>query len=236
MSLHDVTPEASEETTCILRELQPRVGTAISAAVIPAPFAQNRGTELAARVHGQCREIALHGYSHYGPAAFHPLWLLTGDCLEFIGLHPSEARARLQRGQDILRAVFRRPASVFVPPAWCAGAVTPAMAASFGLAALVTWTQLVMGKRRIPLAVYSWDCGRFAWLAYAGEFCGYLRRHARAAIPCVTLHPRDVSRNLLARGLRVIDRLLRRGFSPATFAEVAGLAQTGSPGATTPVP
>jgi predicted deacetylase len=236
VSLHDVAPAAGEEIACILKELQPRVGRAISAAVIPAPFAQNRGAGLAARVRGQCREIALHGYSHHGPAAFHPMWLLTGDCLEFIGLPPSEARARLQRGQEILHAMFRRPASVLVPPAWCAGAVTPAMAASFGLSALVTWRQLVRGTTRIPLAVHSWDCGRFAWLAYVGEFYGYLRRHAGAAIPCVTLHPRDVSRNLLTRGLRVIDHFLRRGFSPATFAEVASLAPPGSPGETTPVP
>ena len=100
VSLHDVTPSAGEEIARILKELQPRVGRAISAAVIPAPFAQNRGAGLAAQVLGQCREIALHGCSHQGPEAFHPLWLLTGDCLEFTGLRSSEARARLQRGQS----------------------------------------------------------------------------------------------------------------------------------------
>ena len=227
VSLHDIRPAAGEEISCILRELQPRVGNTISAAVIPAPFARNRGTGLAAQVRGQCREIALHGYSHQGPGTFHPLRVLTGDCLEFIGLPESEALTRLWRGQDILHAVFGRPASVFIPPAWCAGAVTPALAASLGLSAAVTWTQLVTAKTRIPLAMHSWDCGRFAWLAYAGELYGYLRRYAGAAMPCVTLHPRDVTRNLLARGLGVIDRLLRRGYSPATFADVATLPQTG---------
>ena len=236
VALHDVAPAAGEEIARILKELEPRVGRAISAAVIPAPFARDRGAELAARVREQCREIALHGYTHQGPETFHPLSLVTGHCLEFIPLSAAAARARLQRGQDILRAAFQGSASVFVPPAWQAGAVTPALAASCGLPTLVTWTQLVSGTTRIPLATHSWDCGRFAWLAYVGEGCGFLRRHVGATVPCITLHPRDVSRNLLSRGLRLIEHFLRRGFLPATFAEVAGLDQAGSPEETTPAP
>jgi predicted deacetylase len=223
VSVHDVAPAASDGIARILRELHPRVGTTISAAVIPAPFDRNRGASFAALVRSQCREIALHGFSHCCPKTFHPLGLLTDHCSEFIGLSPVEARARLQRGQDILRAVFGDPASVFVPPAWCSGPVTPTLAGGSGLSALVTWTHLLTRATTIPLAVYSWDCGRFAWLAYAGEFCGFIRRHLGAGIPCVTLHPRDVSRSLLPRGLRVVDQLLRRGFSPATFADIAGL-------------
>ena len=203
------------------KELQPRVGTAISAAVIPFAFGQGSGADVAAFVRSRCREIALHGYSHSGNCRLHPLTFLSGNSAEFPGLSPVELQARLKGGQRTLREVFGHASSVFVPPAWCSGALTPAIAKSCGLHVLATLTSLSTPTRKLPLAVYSWDCGRFATLGYAGELFGHIRCFWRAAIPCVVLHPRDVSRNFFSRGLAIIDRFLRDGYSPATFTEVS---------------
>jgi predicted deacetylase len=222
VSIHDVAPSSSGQVAHIVEALLPRVGTAMSAAIIPAGFSRGRGTQLAAFVRGNCREIALHGYSHQGNCHCHPLAWLAGNSTEFIGLPPVEILARLQRGQGILREAFGAAASVLLPPAWCPGALTPAMAQRAGCYVLVGLTRLSTPTTKRPLAVYSWDCGRFAALGYAGELLGRLRCHLRAAIPCIVLHPCDIRRKLLGRGLAVIDWLLHNGFAPATFAEIAG--------------
>ena len=221
VSIHDVAPANREEFAQIMTELRPRVGNAISAAIIPLPFGRSPSADFAALVRSGCREIALHGYSHSGSCRFHPLTFLSGNSAEFLALSPIELQGRLRDGQRIVREVFGKISSVFVPPAWCSGALTPAIAKSCGLRVLVTLTSLSTSTRKFPLAVYSWDCGRFATLGYAGELFGHIRCFWRAAIPCVVLHPSDVSRNFFSRGLAIIDRLLRDGFSPATFAEVS---------------
>jgi uncharacterized protein DUF2334 len=221
ISIHDVTPASRKELSEMVKQLRPRVGTAISAAVIPFAFGQSSSADVAALVHSHCREIALHGYTHSGRCRLHPLAFLSGNSTEFPGLSPVELQARLRDGQRILGEVFGQVSSVFVPPAWCPGALTPAIAKSCGLHVLVTLTSLSTPTRKVPLAVYSWDCGRFATLGYVGELFGHIRCFWRAAIPCVVLHPRDVSRDFFSRALAIIDRFLRDGFSPATFAEVA---------------
>jgi hypothetical protein len=222
VSLHDVAPASSRQVARILEALRPRIGTAISAAVIPAAFSQGRGARLAALVRNGCQEIALHGFSHEGTRAGHPLAWLTGNATEFLGLSAGEILARLQRGQDILGQAFGGPASVLVPPAWCCGALTPAVARRGGCHTVVGLTRLMTSRTDRPLAVHSWDCGRFAVAGYAGELLGRVRCFLRAAIPCVVFHPRDLDRKLFARGLAVVDRLLREGCRPATFAELAG--------------
>jgi hypothetical protein len=223
VSLHDVEPAAGTEVTHLLEELRGRVGNAISAAVIAARFGRTEGSGLAAVVRECCREMALHGYSHSGAGVCHPLGYLTGNAHEFVGLCAAEAQARLEQGQQILRDVFGRSAEVFVPPAWCLGPVTVELANLAGLSVLVTLMRLATRTVELPLATYSWDCGRFAALGYIGEALGCVRRRFSGAIPCVVLHPADVARGWDARGLRVIDDLLEEGYRPATFGDAAGL-------------
>jgi hypothetical protein len=194
----------------------------MSAAVIPAAFEGSQGARLADLVRSHCQEIALHGYSHRGRCRYHPLSWLTGNALEFQGLSPLEIQRRLQRGQRILREVFGQTASVLIPPAWWRGALTPAIAEDCECPVLVTLRSLETRTMKRSLAVYSWDWGRFAGLGYAGEFLGHMLCQLPSTIPCVVLHPHDVSRNLLDRALAVLDRLLRDGYSPTTFAELAG--------------
>ena len=77
---------------------------------------------------------------------------------------------------------------------------------------------------KCPLAVYSWDWGRLAFLGYAGELFGRIRLRLHSALPCIVLHPCDASRNFLSLALAVIDCLLHDGFSPATFVEILAAA------------
>jgi len=224
VSIHDVAPSSEDEITRILKALRPRVGTVMSAAVVPIGFDRGRSVGLAALVRSNCREIALHGYSHQGRNRFHPLAVVTKNSVEFMGLSSAETQARLERGQEILRNVFGRTASVLIPPAWWRGAVTPMLAENCRLCVLAGLTAFETGARRCPLAIYSWDWGRLGLLGYAGELFGHIRHQLCSATPCVVLHPCDVSRNFLGRALAIIDRLLREGFSPATFTEISAAA------------
>jgi predicted deacetylase len=221
VSIHDVAPSSTNEIAGMITALRPRVGTTITAAMIPDAFNRRRGAQLAALVRSSCQEIALHGYSHQGQSRYHPLSLLTQNALEFHGLSPMEVQRRLYLGQQILQEVFGRPASVFIPPAWCRGALTPAIAEGCHCLVIAGLMFLETRSMRCPLTVYSWDLGRFAVLGYAGEFFGHIVSRLRTAIPCVVLHPRDMSRNFFGRALAVIDRLIRNGFSPTTFSEIA---------------
>jgi predicted deacetylase len=221
VSIHDFAPGNSPALREIVNQVRPRVGTALCAAVIPAGFRGHPDAELAALVQSNCREIALHGYSHLTRRRLHPVALLTRNSSEFIGLSPEELRRRLQRGQSILQENFGQAASVLIPPAWCAGALTPAIAEDCGLPLLAGLTNLVSRAWKLPLAVYSWDLGRVGRLGIWGELLGHMSCRRNAAVPCVVLHPADVSRNLLKRGLGLIDRLLAKGYSPVTFADLA---------------
>jgi len=221
VSIHDVTPSSLDQLAQIIGALQPRVGTMISAAVIPAGFERSRGARLAALVHSDCREIALHGYSHQGQRRYHPLALLTRNALEFHGLSSLEIQRRLQRGQKVLREVFGHAASVVIPPAWCRGPLTPMIAESCDCPVIVALTSLETRTIKCPLAVFSWDWGRFAALGRVGEVLGRILWRLRSAIPVVVVHPCDASRNLFVRALAIVDRLLVDGFSPITFAELA---------------
>jgi hypothetical protein len=121
------------------------------------------------------------------------------------------------------------PIRGFVAPAWQPGPVTPALLNSCGLDYALGFWSLDCAGTRLPLAVWSWDCGNIAALGLAGEALGWLRRALRPdAVPCVVLHPRDVTRGYLARALNLIRRLQTAGLRPvlpATFLSGAPAGQ-----------
>ncbi|HUR47677.1 MAG TPA: DUF2334 domain-containing protein [Candidatus Saccharimonadales bacterium] len=213
VSVHDVEPRFLKEIMTIVEALRERVGTTMCAAVVAEPMAQPGSTRFGSWVKEHFEEIALHGYSHRSSLRWHPISILTGGANEFSGLPKAEALERLGRGQKALTCAMGSPARVFVPPAWCAGAVAVKGAAREGLSTIVTLRLLLTEEGRIPLATYSWDCGRPGLLGYAGEWLGGLL----AGIPCITFHPADVRRGFLERGLSMVDRRLNEGRSPITF-------------------
>lgn len=217
VSVHDVEPRFQQELTAVVDALQPRVGKAMSAAVVAEPTEKFGSPDFQSLVKENFTEIALHGFSHQSRLRWDPISLLTNRANEFSWMPQSQAKVRLHLGQEALNRSLGAPASVFIPPAWCLGAITIQTAADAGLSAIVTLRRLLTREGRIPLAISSWDCGRMALLGYAGEWFG----RVRSGIPCVTFHPADVRRGFLTRGIRMLDRLLERGFQPTTFAQLA---------------
>jgi predicted deacetylase len=213
VSVHDVEPRFLPELSAIVEALHARIGATMSAAVVAEPAEKSGCSEFVSLVRENFQEIALHGYSHRSKLMWHPISLLTRGANEFSKLPAAEAQDRLRRGQIALSGLFGAPARVFVPPAWCRGAVTVNGAAREGFSITVTLRHLLTAAGKIPVATHSWDCGRVGVLGYASEWIGRLL----AGIPCITMHPADVRRGFLTRGLRRVDRLLNAGCSPITF-------------------
>ncbi|MFT5686552.1 MAG: hypothetical protein ACI8RZ_007508 [Myxococcota bacterium] len=70
------------------------------------------------------------------------------------------------------------------------------------------------GSRR--LATFSWDVGPIRAVSRLGEGLGGLLALRPDSVPCVALHPADVTRGLLPRALRRIDALAAT-HTPARF-------------------
>lgn len=223
--IHDVTPQLIAPVTAILDQLAPLVQSAVAAAVVPCwggePWAEAaRG--VAGEIAARCDEVLLHGYTHRRDRYRSAVSLLTGRADEFAGLPATAAAERLRRGQAVIRDLLGVPAAGFVAPAWMGGPVTPALLASCGLRYSVGFAGITcVGGARIPLATWSWDTGRCAWLGHLGEAAGVLSFAARRdAIPCVVLHPADLGRGYLRHGLHLVRALLAAGRRPATFREI----------------
>jgi predicted deacetylase len=224
ISIHDVAPEHDEAVREFVTQLKPRVGYIISAAVVPAGFRNQPSATFAEFVQNHCSELALHGYEHTTSCRFHPLAFLSHNSCEFIDLQPSELRERITLGQELLREHFGRTAAVLVPPAWCSGSITPELAAECGLQLIAGLHSLTSTSLKMALAVYSWDWGRAGRFGVLGEVLGAIQLKLGACVPCVVLHPSDISRSLFRRALAKIDHFLRDGYVPMTFAELASEA------------
>jgi hypothetical protein len=78
------------------------------------------------------------------------------------------------------------------------------------------------GDRRIPLATWSWDCGRWSWLGHVGHGIGWLSRSLDRGVPTVAIHPRDLDSGFWPKILRLTKELVDIGYEPST---VAGLLE-----------
>jgi predicted deacetylase len=217
--VHDVAPQRAASIAVLLDALRPLVGRALAGAVVPRwggmplPAGAAVWDRLAQDAFG---ELLLHGLTHTRLGGCSPVALLTGGANELSGLTPAQAVDRLRQGQADMAARFGATARGFVAPAWQPGPVTPRLLPFCGLVYSVGLRSLrVPGLPILPLAVWSWDCGRVAALGLLGEALGRARQAARGdAVPCVVLHPADVQRGFLPRALRTIERLLGAGRRP----------------------
>ena len=224
--IHDATPAYARETQAMIRDLAPLLGRRLSFAVVPNwhgewPLAAH--PDYCRQVRESSEELLLHGYFHRRQRGWGPTALLTAGCDEMNGLDPDETRRTLERGQRVFAEVFGEPARGFLAPAWKRGHVCLSDANVPGLEHVLGFFSLESRDgRRIPLATWTWDCGRWGWLGTIGHGIGWLRQSLNRGVPTLAIHPRDLQRGFWPHILRLTRELLESGYEPGT---VAGLLE-----------
>src|SRR5688572_32143783 len=170
--VHDATPAYARETRIILDDLAPIVGRRLSLGVVPNwygnwPLAAH--PDYCRMIEERADERILHGYFHRRQRGWGPTTLLAGTD-EMNGLDPAETRTIIGRGQQDFTETFGEPARIFLPPAWQRGHVRLADASNTGVEHILGFFSLESrAGRRVPLATWTWDCGRFRWLGHVGH-------------------------------------------------------------------
>ena len=218
--LHDSTPAFARETRVLVRDLAPLLGRRFSLGVVPN---WNRRWHLAGHpdycrlVRESAEELLLHGYFHKRQRGWSPTsWLVEGSD-EMNGLDAQETRQFVERGQSVFAEAFGEPARGFVAPAWQPGHVRAESSPTLGIEYVLGFFSLrSLSGRRIPLATWTWDCGRWGWLGHLGHGIGRLSRTLDRGVPTLAIHPRDLERGFWPRILRLIQQLLEAGYEPTT--------------------
>lgn len=219
--IHDATPAFARETRALVRDLAPLVGRRLCFGVVPHwhgawPLAHHRG--YAELIRDSSDELLLHGYHHrrrHGRGAVS--WIADGSD-EMNGLNAAETLAALQRGQHVFSELYGAPARGFLPPAWQRGHVRAGMADTEYL--LGFFSLDTRAGACIPLATWTWDCGRWSWLGHAGHAIGSLLHHDVRRVPVLAIHPRDAERGFRSHVLELARALLDRGYQPCTAAQL----------------
>jgi hypothetical protein len=218
--LHDATPAYARETRMMIRDLAPLLGRRLSCGVVPNwhghwPLASYPDY---CRLVGDCAgELLLHGYFHRRQRGRGPAGFLAGHGDEMNGLNPEETRRRLERGQRVLTEVFGTPARAFLAPAWQRGRVRPGSVTAAGLDHVLGFFSLESRTgQRVPLATWSWDCGRWKSLGHLGDAVGRLLHSFDRRVPALAIHPRDLERGFWPKILQLVQELLQTGHEPTT--------------------
>jgi hypothetical protein len=225
----------------MLRDLTPLLGRRLSFAVVPdwhGEWPLTAHSHYCRLIRDASEELLLHGYFHQRRRGRGSASLLTHGADEMNGLNPEETRCTIERGQRVFIDVFGQPARGFLAPAWQRGHVRrpkgrhydsgDADGRSGGLQAGLDY---VMGfssvqssdGRDVPLATWSWDCGRWGWLGHLGQGIGWLSHSVGRGVPTLAIHPRDLERGFWPAIVRLAHELIDAGYEPAT---VAGLLET----------
>ena len=133
------------------------------------------------------------------------------------GLDREETDRALARGQRCFDDAFGEPARGFVAPAWQRGRVTLDGGADAGLEYVLGFFSVESRTRgRIPLATWTWDCGRWGWLGHVGHGLGRMLHSFDGRVPTLAIHPADLDRGFWPAILRLVEGLLARGYEPTT--------------------
>jgi hypothetical protein len=220
--IHDATPAYSQETRVMIRDLAPLLGRRFSFAVVPNwhgewPLAEHPG--YCRLIRESAEELLLHGFFHQRQRGWGPTAVLTERADEMNGLGRDETRRTIDRGQRVFTAAFGAPARGFLAPAWQRGHLSlrhehhPELDHVLGFFSLES-----RAGRRVPLATWSWHCGRWRWLGNVGHGIGWLLQSLEGGVPTLAIHPADLERGFWPQILHVTRRLLDAGYEPSTLA------------------
>ena len=218
--IHDATPAFGRETRAMLRDLAPLVGRRLSLGVVPNWHGQWHLTahpEFCRLVRESSEELLLHGYFHRRERGSGPTSWLTRGTDEMNGLNAQETRLAIGRGQQVFTDVFGQPAHGFLAPAWQPGRVLALGENAARLDHVLGFFSLTSrAGRKIQLATWTWDCGRWAWLGHIGHGVGWLTQSLNRGVPVLAIHPRDLAGGYWPRILRLVRELLDAGYEPTT--------------------
>jgi hypothetical protein len=218
--LHDATPAYAHETRLMLRDLAPLLGRRLSVGVVPnwhGDWPLTAHPDYCRFVREVFEELLLHGYFHQRQRGWGPATFLVERSDEMNGLDAEATERTLERGQRVFTEVFGEPARGFLAPAWQPGHVrvghVSALEHVLGFFALES-----CGGQSIPLATWSWDCGRWGWLGHLGHGIGWLSQSLDRGVPVLAIHPRDLRRGYWPKILQLTRNLLESGYEPSTSA------------------
>ena len=224
--IHDATPAYASEMRNMIRDLTPLLGRRLSFGVVPnwhGEWSLPAHPDYCQMVQESSEEVLLHGYFHQRRRGWGPATLLAERSDEMNGQAPEETRRTLERGQQVFAEVFGAPARTFLPPAWQLGNVRLSGADTLGLEQVMGFFSLESRDgRRVPLATWTWDCGRWSWLGHLGHGLGWVSHVTKRGVPVLAIHPRDVERGYWPKILRLTRELLDSGYEPSTPAELLG--------------
>ena len=144
--------------------------------------------------------------------------MLTERSDEMNGLGPDETRRTIDRGQRVFAAAFGAPARGFLAPAWQRGHVSLARRPHLELDHVLGFFTLESrAGRKVPLATWSWHCGRWRWLGNIGHAIGWLQQPLNHRVPTLAIHPADLEGGFWPHILLVTRRLLEAGYEPSTL-------------------
>jgi hypothetical protein len=204
----------------MIRDLAPLLGRRFSMGVVPNwcgewPLAAH--PDYCRLVEEASEELLLHGYFHRRQRGSGPAGWLAEGADEMNGLDPEETRRTLENGQRVLTEAFGAPARGFLAPAWQLGHVRPGNGHTAGLDHVLGFFSLEScAGRSVPLATWTWDCGRWGWLGRLGHGFGWLLQSLDRGVPTLAIHPRDLERGFWPKILRVTRELLESGYVPGT--------------------
>lgn len=206
----------------MIRDLASLLGRRLSFGVVPNwhgewPLAAH--PDYCRLVQEASEELLLHGYCHRRQRGSGPITWLTAGSDEMNGLDPEETRRTLERGQRVFAEAFGEPARGFLAPGWQLGHVRRVEGNALGLEHVLGFFSLESwAGRSVPLATWTWDCGRWGWLGHLGHGIGWLLQSLDGRVPTLAIHPRDLERGFWPMILRLTQELLQRGYEPSTLA------------------
>ena len=222
--IHDATPAYAHQTRVMIKHLAPLIGRRLSFGVVPDwhgrwPLSQH--PDYCRLVQESSDELLLHGYFHQRQRGWGATSFLADRSDEMNGLDSEETRHSLVCGQRDFIEVFGEPARGFIPPAWQRGHVRLETGHTLGLSHFLGFFSAESATgAKVPLATWTWDCGRWAWLGHAGHWVGSLSRSLDRGVPTLAIHPRDLERGFWPKIVLVVRSFLDAGYEPSTVARV----------------
>jgi hypothetical protein len=218
--IHDATPAYARETRLMIRNLAPLLGRRLSFGVVPdwhGAWSLAAHADYCRLVREGSEELLLHGYFHQRERGWGPIAVFADSSDEMNGLDRDETGRTLERGQRVFTDVFGEPARTFLAPAWQRGHVHPGDGNDAGLEHVLGFFSLESrAGRRVPLATWTWDCGRWRALGHIGHGIGWLLQSLDRGVPTLAIHPRDLESGFWPKILQLTEQLLETGYEPTT--------------------